>query len=282
MSAERAAEVNVALAWARAEGLSVVMLTQTFRHDRSMPCAASIDAIKRANSRLRRSRGWRGLAHEGNIMATEVTFGDAGWHPHLHTILFLRGDPDAAEKAVEGLRAEWSRALSYEGLTGNEHAWQVQPATAAGEYVAKFGAGEELTLGEKKEGRNGSRSPWQLLADARDGDGQAARLFQEYAVAFKGKRQLIWSRGLKEKALVDETREAEKAADEAEAPEPVTVRHWWSGTREWCEARRRRCALIAAVEAGTDLNEAEFGPSDAARWRDEVNAAQLIEGESDE
>ena len=278
ISGQRADELNTLLAWARAEGFAVVMLTQTFRHDRSMPCAASVDGVKKANTRLRNSKGWRKLAHVGNVMATEVTHGQAnGWHPHLHSLMVLRCSPDEAQSKVEALRAEWLRALQYQGFTGNERAWHVQPATAAGEYVAKFGAAEELVLGETKAGRNGSRSPWQLLADARDGDALAARLFQEYAQAFKGKRQLVWSRGLKGLAGIDEAREAQAEAEEK--PEPVMVREWLGASDDWRAARRRRCALVAAVEAGTDLDVAESGPTDAETWRAELDGAQVLEPE---
>ena len=275
ISSERREEMNTLLAWARSEGHAVVMATQTFRHDRAMPLAGSLSSMKAAAKRLRQSKGWRALPLVGTVTATEVTHGAHGWHAHQHMICVLRGDAGGALAAVDGLRAAWLAALGREGLTGNAHAWQVQPATQAGAYVAKWGAAEELTLGADKLGRSGSRGPWQLLRDARDGDGAVARLWQEFAVAFKGRRQLFWSQGLKALAGVGDVSDADAAA--AVAPEPVTVRSWPGASPAWRSARRRRCALVEAVETGADLDDAEYGPTDAERWRADQEAASVVD-----
>ena len=50
-------------------------------------------------------------------------------------------------------------------------------AASAGNYVGKWGAAEELALGERKKGRHG-RTPFQLLHDASEtGDTLASELF---------------------------------------------------------------------------------------------------------
>ena len=276
ISAQRADELNALLAWARSEGHAVAMVTTTFRHDRSMTCSWSVDALKRAHKRLVQSKGWRKLPLVGHVVATEITHGQAaGWHPHGHRLVILRGTPAEAQASLEALREGWLGCLAREGLTGNAHAWQVQPASAAGDYVAKFGAAEELTLGDKKAGRSGARTPWQLLADARDGDARAGRLFQDYAAAFKGKRQLQWSHGLKAKAGIAEAVEAEGE----EKPQRRVVREWHGSSEEWRAARRRRCAMIAAVEAGSSVEVAEHGATDSESWRRVREAATLIESD---
>ncbi|MCA1775524.1 MAG: protein rep [Loktanella sp.] len=276
ISAQRADELNALLAWARAEGHAVLMVTTTFRHDKAMSCAGSVDALKRAHKRLVQSKGWRKLPLVGHVLATEVTHGQAaGWHPHGHRLVVLRGTPAEGEARLEAMREAWLACLAREGLTGNAHAWQVQPASAAGDYVAKFGAAEELTLGDKKAGRSGSRTPWQLLADARDGDARAGRLFQDYAAAFKGKRQLVWSHGLKSQAGIAEA--LEEGAEEK--PQRRVVREWLGSSEEWRAARRRRCAMIAAVETGASVETAEHGATDSESWRAEREASTLIEGD---
>jgi hypothetical protein len=41
-----------------------------------------------------------------------------------------------------------------------------------------------------------SRTPWDLARDFQEtGDCRSAELFREFARAFKGKKQLVWSRG---------------------------------------------------------------------------------------
>ena len=88
------------------------------------------------------------------------------------------------------LREPWLASLRAEGLDGSGAAFQVQGATAAGNYVGKWGAAEELALSGKKSGRAG-RSPFQLLADYADqNDARAGALFAEFAGVFKGRRQL--------------------------------------------------------------------------------------------
>jgi len=275
ISGVRRDEMNALLAWARSEGHAVLLLTLTARHNKRTACAPFLGALKDATSRLRRSRGWRKLPLVGSVLATEVTHGANGWHVHGHMLLLLDAAPAAALDAVDGLRSEWLRCLGHEGLDGNRAAYQVQQGSAAGDYIAKFGPAEEIALGRSKLGRKGSRSPWELLADATAGDKRACALWVEYAVSFKGRTQLKWSPGLKAKAGIDEVSD-----DEAAEADPVTLRAWPGKSDEWRSARRRRCALVDAAENGRDLDAAEFGPTDASRWRDELQAAEVLDDES--
>jgi hypothetical protein len=70
------------------------------------------------------------------------------------------------------------------------------------QYIAKFGHERtwgpeaELTKQGVKRSRSG-RNPVQLLGDALLGDDAAGRLFQEYAGATFGRRQLHWSHGMR-------------------------------------------------------------------------------------
>lgn len=76
----------------------------------------------------------------------------------------------------------------------------MQGAERAGEYVSKFQNRNELTDSMNKEGRAKNRNQWQILHDANLGDAQSKALFFEYAkAALSSKRQLAWSKGLKDK-----------------------------------------------------------------------------------
>ena len=275
ISGVRRDEMNALLAWSRGKGHAVVMLTLTARHNSKTALGPFLSDLKEAARRLRQSRGWRDLAVVGSVTATEVTHGRNGWHPHLHLLMILDGSSADALAAVEGVRAEWLRSLGKMGRDGNGAAFQVQSASAAGDYIAKFGAADEIALGSAKQGRKGSLSPWQLLADAASGDKRACALWVEFAVAFKGKSQLQWSRGLKAKAEIDDLSDDE-AADVA----PVSLRVWAGKSDAWRAARLRRCSLVDAAESGSDLDAAEFGQTDAERWRDDLAASDVIEGES--
>lgn len=267
ISARRKDELDRLLSGARAEGHAVLMLTLTARHDRSMRLGPFLDGLKRAKQRLRQRREWRALPFVGSVTATEVTHGGNGWHPHFHEILLLDRSPSEALALVERLRAAWLAALAAVGLTGAKAAFQVQSAQAAGAYVAKFGAAEEIALHGQKRGRNGSRGPWQLLDDARDGDAQAAAVWIEYGLAFRGRRQLVWSPGLKARFGIDDVPDDEAAGEvEPEASPVERLRTWAGAGPRWKQARRRRVALVHAAEAGRCLDAAEFGETDAMRW----------------
>jgi hypothetical protein len=262
ISEVRRQELNIALEWSRAEAIIdaeetgptvvPVMMTLTARHKRGDKLRAQLDGMKRAKQKLRQSHTWRQMRQriEGTITATEVTHGANGWHSHFHELLFIvAADDEQARKAVEQLRSEWLRSLAKVGLSGGRAAFDVQGAGKAGEYISKWGAGEELTLREAKTGKG--RTPFQLLADAKDGDRQAGALFVEYALAFKGRRQLVWSNGFKKRVGVDEV-EDEDAAGEAEDEvlDEIIAR---ISPHDWRELRRRRVdrnALLRAAERG--------------------------------
>ena len=104
-----------------------------------------------------------------------------------------------------------ARLLRAEGPDGSGAAFQVQGATAAGNYVGKWGAAEELALSGKKSAPRGAQ-PFQLLADYADqNDARAGALFAEFAGVFKGRRQLVWSPGLKKLAGIDEVSDEQAA-----------------------------------------------------------------------
>lgn len=270
ISATRKGELDQLMSWSRDQGYSVVMLTLTARHKRGENLQSWLAKFKLANQRLRQRRDWRLLPLVGSVTAQEVTYSPAnGWHPHTHSVLVFDASPAAALEMLEGFRAAWLTALRGVGLDGDLRvAFDVQDASAAAAYIGKFGAAEEMALQGNKKGRGSSRSPWQILDDARDGCGQSARLWQEYAAVFIGKRQLVWSKGLKDLCGVGEVSD-EQAADPDQEPEKVLLRVWPAshGFDDWRRARRRLVSILHAAETGGCLDAAERGPTDAEKWR---------------
>lgn len=258
ISETRRGELNALLAWARECGLIPIMLTLTARHGIRDRLADQLDAMKRAKQRLRQRREWRAVKGgiSGTVTATEVTVGEHGWHTHFHEILLIDADDEAdALSMLRGLDRVWRACLVGVGLTGGRAAWQAQGAGAAGQYVAKWGAGEEMTLSSGKRARGKGRTPLQLLADADAGDDEAAHLWRTYALAFKGRRQLVWSPGLKAAASIDDLSDQDAAEDDAQADGDAAAllniehRDWtgWAGRRG---ARHRRAQILDAAEAG--------------------------------
>ena len=254
ISARRRDEMNTALSVVRAAGGWPVLMTLTARHGRRDALADLLDRMKRAWRRMKQRRDWKRFKADYSgltITATEVTHGRRhGWHPHFHIIVILTGvESEAASVAlVEALRPAWMSAMAAEGLDGNGAAFDVRGAGAAGDYVAKWGAAEELSFGDAKAARKGNRTPLQLLDAAADGDAEARRLWAVYAAAFKGRNQLVWSPGLKAACGLGEVGDGEAAEDEL-ADEPQEA--FRIDGEEWRHrGRYRRGHILTATERG--------------------------------
>ena len=83
------------------------------------------------------------------------------------------------------------------GAPSQQHGLHLQAGNEAGNYVSKWGLEHEMTKGHVKKGKD-SRTPFDILRSFDEtGDEKEANLFRLYYFAFKGQRQLNWSRGLK-------------------------------------------------------------------------------------
>jgi len=209
----------------RAAGGVAVLATYTFAHTRNDDLAKAVKGFMGALSEMKGRRAFKkimeNLGYIGQIRALEVTHSEAnGWHPHSHEILFLEGHvtPEQLKAAEDALFEQWRKYAVKHGLgaPSREHGVDLQYREADGDegqeavgaYVSKWGY--ELTYAHKKQGRQGGRSPWAILADLTEKwTLRDANLYREYTAAFKGKSQLFWSRGLKDKFEVKEMNDAE-------------------------------------------------------------------------
>lgn len=270
ISETRRGELNRLLSWARGEGYQISMITLTARHGRDDDLRDLLEKMKDAKRRWVQRRDYKAIRPQiiGSVTATEVTGGGGnGWHPHFHVVMITEPGTD-----LSPLREAWLGALRGAGLEGTGAGWSLQDAAEAGRYVAKWGAAEELALKDQKKGRAG-RSPAQLLAaSCDDGDTIAAALWAEYADVFHGRRQLVWSRGLKAAAGVDDVDDQEAAQDEQQdgqietgrtnIPHPVWTGHVAAHAVD-AEGKRvpvdRRAELLdRAEEIGTDAALSEI------------------------
>lgn len=262
----RRQELHQLMDWAENEGHTALLLTFTARHKVTDDLAKLLAGIGKAKRRLRQSRSFRGLSAVivGTVTALEVTYGQNGWHPHYHELWIVKNAPDLladpAANIDEALREEWLRCLSKEGLSGNGAAFDVRDGSFARDYPAKFGDDphdgwgmpEEMTMSKSKSGRSGGRSPMQLLRDSAQGDEEAGRLWAIFARAFKGKRQLVWSNGLKALAKIGETEDQEIVEGEEYTPdEDEVIARIPRDT--WYRVRHLRSEILEAAEIGGTL-----------------------------
>lgn len=214
VQAVRAREVRAAIEAWQERGGTVLLMTQTFRHSRADDLAGILepfkDALRRFKSGRRYAKASAVLGLKGTVAGHEVTWGEAnGWHPHAHTLLFVRGDvkPEAARQVLWPV---WRAVAVKAGLQVDRRAFDIRDGAAVREYVTKLGrpyqwnAEHELVKSHTKRGseRTGL-SPFDLLRRHQEGAQGAPwlALFREFAKAYHGKNQLTWSRGWKRDLL---------------------------------------------------------------------------------
>lgn len=210
--------------WKNDHDGSVLLLTLTFSHSLHQPLKSSLEGLRKATNIFIETTKVKSilklLGVEYKINGLEVTFGQNGWHPHRHILLLKKGDFDYSVHLDE-LKRLWIKSCVRAGLNAPsmQHGLDIRNGEYASQYVAKWGLDYELTKGHTKKGR-GSYTPFDLLnyscADATDvfSSGRTAgNLYQEYGVAIKGQRQLVWSKGLKALLFIEDKTDEELAEE---------------------------------------------------------------------
>ena len=224
-------------AWAN-QGGEVYLMSLTFPHQVNQALADNLSGFSSALRKFKNSRVYKktmeAVGSAGSIRALEVTHGSNGWHPHTHDLVFAGKDQI---DLLERLQSAWIETLIKVGLADRcqvndmmQAAFDVRNGDYAAEYVAKFGfepsnssriatgetwgAASELTKGFAKVGKRfKGRTPFTLLRDFIEGDQESGALFQEFALHFKGKRQLFWSPKLRKALAIPEKTDEEIAAE---------------------------------------------------------------------
>lgn len=247
IAARRSMEVEAAALAHTAAGGELVMLTLTVRHDRSQGLAELLDALRGAWRSVQNDRRWLPVRSElvGSITATEITRGPNGWHPHLHLLLFVPGGgagaaalSDLGEWLPEAWRVRVAARLGGSGpdLAHGVHVKQLDAGAAA--YVSKIA--DETTRADLK---SDSRSVWALLDAVDDGETWAIAAFVEFFRATKGRRAIVWSRGLKARFGIGELSDEEIAAREVGGLvlDVVPSDRWLS----WCRSLTSSGVVVA-------------------------------------
>ena len=207
-------------------GGTLLLLTLTNPHSASDYLKGMLIAQKKALQKFfERRKGkdlLRLLGRKYQIRATEVTHGLNGWHPHYHFLLFIDRefelDLQTESLIYEQLSNHWQSCCVDSGLPKpNHHGLDIRDGTYANKYVSKWGIENELTKGHIKKGKENSRTAFDLLqlsiADNEVFGKLPSKLFQEFALTFKGSTQLFWGRGLKKLLLIDEKSDEELAEE---------------------------------------------------------------------
>jgi Replication protein len=269
--ARRSRELSAAITSWQAMGGRIALVTLTLRHSTADPLDACWSVLSGAWQRTVNGRVWRKwrdrLGSPGYVRAVEVTHGRNGWHVHVHLLLFLR-DVQVLTEFEDWLIPKWVRsveALGFAAPTGDGQDIRLLSGCsdpALGDYLTKATdtLGLELTHSQSKVARraNATVPPWQLLTDVLDdGDADALDLWTEWEVGSKGRRQLNWSRGLRELLGLNAEKSDEDIAAETVGDEDLVL----IPGEEWDGHILRRPHLIPKI-----LDAAERGPAQLRRF----------------
>jgi hypothetical protein len=214
---------------------SMVMVTYTLSHHKGMKLfdivSAELEAYRALKSggafmKLRDEYYWR-----GSVRTIELTYGENGWHPHIHELVFVSNGKTKIldEVYTGGLKASifrhWKQALNHKGYGADfTHGLDVTTAKdTVADYIAKWGrepinpewsVAAEITKQPVKQARKGGRTPTAILFDYGEGVPGMGKLWREYAYAMKGRNQLVWSRNMRDElGIGKEKSDGEIAAD---------------------------------------------------------------------
>jgi hypothetical protein len=207
-------ELSIALAQAKKMGYQPVLITATVRHHINDKLVDLKPALAEAWDKMFSGRWYDDFVGEhlvaGKTKSWEITYGENGFHPHLHGLMFLNGvfrdegtpDQTAESQNVEHviqwnemavsiltgkLKKRWIDQLGKLGYDASwEHGLDVRTAESdIADYIAKFGrepkertwgADSEIAHSAVKRAHFDGMTPLELLAAA-DGDAVAlARL----------------------------------------------------------------------------------------------------------
>lgn len=263
IATRRADELADVMRFALEKGCSASMVTLTMRHHKGQSLEQCWDALSKAWARVTSGKQWvndqQAAGLQGWVKAVEVTHGKNGWHVHIHALMIWRDSisQEAANAVGERMWTRWSRALQKRGFDSLRDSGgldvrlaTLRPGTDSGlhEYFVKLS--HEITGGQAKLAKGGGRTPFQLLADAFDT--QRADDFDtwwEWEEASRGRRQMAWSKGLRDWAeLEPEQSDEEIAQEELEGEDllALPIATW----RVLRDDSSRVCELLEAAERG--------------------------------
>jgi len=245
----RAHEASKAIISALDQGMGALFVTRTIPHsaeDRLRVTLGLLAEGRRYVSNQPVVKRVRRAAHYvGSVAAKEFTYGAQGWHPHTHDIEFYKQEV-LFEHFADLSRVYYDyldRFYSQHGFPGLSRAHGVQiehvqlDSTALARYVAKVQEGtmihvptaQELTRADLKQGRQGSRMPFELAWEfVETGDMLALELWHEYERETFGRSVIRFTKGLRARLLAEpELTDEQLAAMEVGGVDAVRFAGWF-------------------------------------------------------
>lgn len=266
IAVERAKDVARVLQAVADTGGSAALLTLTIRHRKHHRLVDLWDALSSAWGRVTSGRGWTEdrelFGIRGTIRTVEYTHSpDTGHHLHLHAVVVFTEQHSPEYMTEMGYRAfgRWARALERKGFdaVAEKGGLDVRPIRLDGdsiesmaEYVSK--AAFEVASSVTKKGRSGNRSAFQILADACQGEADSIELWAEWERASLGRKQVTYSRGLREWARVGREKSGAEIVSKDMQGEDLLVlpAETWKAIRDADIVGLLDCIELGGVGAG--------------------------------
>ena len=237
---KRSQEITKIIEWAydkkgkrKDDRLCCIMITFTAEHHKDTNLKFLISCFKKALRRFKGGRSWQVLkkmiGFKHSISGYETTYSHQnGFHFHLHQLLFIsqRKLRQLTIDFESDLRLRWLKCFEKEaGQVSNEAVFLKRGLVISrdkngkvglmhsGDYILGWSAENELTDGIGKSHKNGNIDIFDLLESD---DEEDIGKFVEYALATKGKQRIIFSKGLKKVAGIDEKTDEEILEEEQE------------------------------------------------------------------
>lgn len=264
----RGLEVAAVVDWWMGQGGRVIFPTATVRHHAGMALGDLLPGVMFGWRHVQQGKTWRTdkerLGLVGYSRALEVLHNvQSGWHPHIHALLFVSGSTskDQVDDFAGRFYARWLAGLErhgFDALPAGQRVVLIDQESKAedlGTYLTKAGVktsdslGYEMTSTHSKSGRSIGRTQWELAAAAAGGGARDRMLWTNFEQATHGRRQMGWSRGIRDLArLGTEQSDEEIAAEEVGTDADTLVNITPDGWRRVCSVPGLAVTLLRVAE----------------------------------
>lgn len=227
IATRRADELADFMRFALEQKCKATLVTLTMRHHEGQTLRSCWDALSAAWQAVVSGKQWVGdsaaFGLRGWVKAVEVTRGRNGWHVHIHALMIWDRPVtlQVARHVADRMWRRWNAALTRRGFDSlrDQGGLDVRMATlipggfGLHEYFVKLS--HEITGGQAKLAKGGGRTPFQMLSNAlATGEAADVHAWWEWEQASHGRRQIAWSKGLREWAQLAGEQTDEEIADE--------------------------------------------------------------------
>ena len=284
IAAHRAQDLAQAVEHYTAQGKSVFMITLTMRHHRGQSLDECWQALSDGWNAVNSGKRWQADKKYWDISGynrvTEVTHGETnGWHVHAHVVLFFDREIglESVRHIARGMYGRWEKALRRKGFDAvEEHALDVRKADEwVSDYLAKTTYAEdpqlqaaaeayaeartasakklaaEAALGVFKDAKRGNRTPFKILHSIIAGQqfgmdtSRDEQIWREWEQSSKGRRQMIWSRGLRAEVGLDVEKSDEQVVEDDDLQGEVVA---WMPKATWNTVKWEAESLLQAFD----------------------------------